>query len=242
MHVDAIVHSQATPVAHLSKFTRWSGLMAMLGGLLVAIGIPLHPLRYGEAVKQSPYAAIHTLIAVGLMLALFGLVGLYVRQADKLGALGLTGFFIAFVGQTLTLSGLMTEGFMWPAVAQYDPAAVHNFDVNSPVGQVIALLAPAFFGGLILFAVGYALFGVATVRAAVPARWGGVLIALGAVLYTVGGFTLPLFGTHSIVVTIIESSGAIPFGLGFILMGYTLWADRKRIAHTSAAQERNNTR
>ena len=238
MQVDAQVASST----NLTKFIHWSGLASMVGGLLFAIGIPLHPLRYGEAVKHSPYSAIHTLIAVGLMLALFGLVGLYVRQADKLGALGLTGFFLAFLGQALTFSGLMTEGFMWPAVAQYDPAAVHNFDVNSPVGQVIVLLAPAFFGGLILFAVGYALFGVATVRAAVPARWGGVLLAIGAVLYAVGGFALPLFGTHSIVVTIIESSGAIPFGLSFILMGYALWTDRKSITNARAVQERNNTR
>lgn len=232
--LDAQVDAHVTTVTNLTKFTRWSGLVAILGGLLVAIGIPLHPLRYGEAVKQSPYAAIHTLISVGLMLALFGLMGLYVRQAGKLGRLGLIGFFIAFIGQVLTLSGLITEGFMWPAVAQYDPAAVHNFDINSPVGQVIALLAPAFFGGLILFAVGYALFGIATVLARVPARWSGALIAIGAVLYTVGGFALPLFGTHSIVVTIIESSGAIPFGLGFILIGYTLWTGRNSVTNTHA--------
>jgi hypothetical protein len=233
--LDAQVDAHVTAVTNLTKFTRWSGPVAMLGGLLVAIGIPLHPLRYGEAVKQSPYAAIHTLISVGLMLALFGLVGLYVRQADKLGRLGLIGFFVAFIGQVLTLSALMTEGFMWPAVAQYDPAAVHNFDATSPVRDVVMLLAPALFGGLVLFAVGYALFGIATVRAAVPARWGGVLIAIGAVLYAVGGFTLPLLGAHSIVVTIIESSGAIPFGLGFILIGYTLWTGRNSVTNARAA-------
>ncbi|MGE5335541.1 MAG: hypothetical protein ACM3N4_12635 [Nitrososphaerota archaeon] len=238
------VDMRVTPVTSLTKFTRWSGLASMLGGLLFAIGIPLHPLRYGEAVKHTPYSAIHTLIAVALVLALFGLVGLYVRQAEKLGALGLTGFTIAFFGQALTLGGLMTEGFMWPAVAQFDPALVHDFDFNSPVGQVITLLAPVFFGGLVLFAVGFALFGWATWRAGVLPRWSGVLVAIGAVLYTAGGFALPLFGTHSFVVTIIESSGAIPFGLGFIGMGYALWAGRAGMADVRVAQkqEGNYTR
>ena len=83
-------------MTNLSSFLRWSGVAGIAGGLLFAVGIPLHPLRDGQAVNASPYSAIHVLIAVALSLVLFGLVGLYVRQADRLGKPGLYGFVLAF--------------------------------------------------------------------------------------------------------------------------------------------------
>src|SRR5687768_14165344 len=113
---------------NLTTFTRWSGLASMLGGILFAIGIALHPLRHGQAVNESPYSAIHVLIAVALMLVLFGLVGLYVRQAKELGKPGLYGFVLAFIGNVWTYGLIITEGFLWPAVGQYDPATVHSLD------------------------------------------------------------------------------------------------------------------
>jgi hypothetical protein len=210
-------------MSNLKSFTRWSGLASMAGGLLVAIAIPLHPLRYGQAVIHSPYSAIHVLIALGLLLALLGLMGIYIAQVEPVGRLGLSGFLLAFVGHALTLGGLMTEGFLWPAVGFYDPASVHTFDLTAGVGQVISLLTFIFLGGVALFAVGYALFGLATMRAGVLPRWSGVLVALGAVLYSAGDFSLPALGAHSPLVTVIESSGAIPFGLGFIWLGHALW-------------------
>jgi hypothetical protein len=151
-------------MTNLTRFTRWSGLASMLGGLLFAIGIALHPLRHGEAVNASPYSAIHVLGAFGLMLILLGLVGLYVRQAEQLGTPGLLSFIVAFIGNVLTFGGLLSEGFLWPAIGLYDPAAVHNFDPNAVAARGSSLLPLIFFVGLALFALGYSLFGHATMR------------------------------------------------------------------------------
>ena len=216
-------------MTHRSHFTRWSGLASMVGGLLFPLGIAIHPLRHGQAVNASPYAAIHVLIAVALMLVLFGLVGLYIRQVEQLGQLGLYSFMLAFSGNLWTYGLIITEGFMWPTVGLHDPAAVHNFGPNVVEARGSSLLF-IFFAGLALFAVGYALFGRATMRARVLPRWGGVLMAIGAVLYVVGGFSLPVLGPESAVVTIIETSGAVPFGLGFIWLGYGLWAGSHSIS------------
>jgi len=207
---------------HLSNLTRWSGLASMLGGVLFAIGIPLHPLRHGQAVNESPYTAIHVLIAVALMLVLFGLVGLYAHQSEQLGKIGLYGFILAFIGNVWTYGLIITEGFLWPAVGLQDPAAVHNFGPNATGAPGSSLLF-IFFVGLAGFAVGYILFGLATVRAGVLPRWGGLLVAIGALLYVAGGFSLPIFGPESAMVTIIETMGALPFGLGFVWLGYALW-------------------
>jgi hypothetical protein len=97
-----------------------------------------------------------------------------------------------------------------------------------------------FFTGLALFAVGYVLFGHGTVRAADLPRWGGLLIAIGAMLYVVGAFSLPVFGAKSPMVTIVEMSGAIPFGLGFNSLGYTLW--RGSEAFSARCWSRHNKR
>jgi hypothetical protein len=209
-------------MTNITNFTRWSGLTGMLGGFLFAVGIPLHPLRHGQAVNESPYTAIHVLIAVALMLVLFGLVGVYIRQSERLGKAGLYGFVLAFVGNLWTYGLIITEGFMWPAVGLYDPAVVHGFGAKALDARGSSLIS-IFFVGLALFAVGYLLFGLATVRAGVLPRWGGLLIAIGALLYVVGGFSLPVLGPESITVTIIETMGALPFGLGFIGLGYALW-------------------
>jgi hypothetical protein len=150
-------------------------------------------------------------------------LGCTVRQTDQLGTSGLYGFMLAFFGNVLTFGGLLGEGFVWPAVALYNPAAVHSFDPNVVAARGSMLLPLLFFTGLALFAVGYVLFGRATMRAGVLPRWGGLLIAIGALLYVVGAFSLPVFGPESPLVTIVETSGAVPFGLGFISLGYTLW-------------------
>ncbi len=221
-------------MTNLTQLTRLSGLASMLGGVLFAIGIALHPLRHGQAVNESPYTAIHVLIALALMLILFGLVGLYIRQAEQLSTPGLYSFIMAFVGNLWTYGLIITEGFLWPAVGRYDPTAVHNLDPNA-VGARGSSLLLIFFVGLALFALGYALFGRAIARGGVLPRWGGVLIGFGAVLYVVGGFSLPLFGPESPLVTIIETSGAIPFGLGLIRLGYALWRGGDRVQRTVAS-------
>ena len=72
----------------LSIFIHWSGQSIMLGEVLFYIGIaihllPIHLLRHGHAVNESPYSPFHVLIAVALMLVLFGLVGLYARRRSR---------------------------------------------------------------------------------------------------------------------------------------------------------------
>lgn len=212
-------------MANAASLARWTGLAGMLGGVLFAVGIPLHPLRHGEAVNNSPYSAIHVLIAVALFLVLFGLVGLYIRQAERLSRSGLYGFILAFIGNVWTYGLIITEGFLWPAVAMHDPGAVHNFgpDVVGARGSSLLFI---FFAGLAIFAIGYFLFGLATMRAGVLPRWGGFLIGVGAVLYIAGGFSLPVLGPQSVTVTIIETAGAIPFGAGFLWLGYALFTGR----------------
>jgi hypothetical protein len=197
-----------------AQILRWSATAAIAGGILFPVGIALHPLRHGEAVVASAYSAIHLLIGLGLFLVLFGVVGIYAHIGDRLGRIGRYGFAFAFAGNVWTYGLIVTEGFLWPAVGQYDVAAVHNFDHGS--------LLFIFFVGLALFGIGYAMLGGAIAQLRWGPRWAGVSVAFGSLIYVFGAFSLPALGPESVVVTIIETAGAIPFGLGFVRLGVLL--------------------
>jgi hypothetical protein len=199
-----------------AQVLRWGATAAIAGGILFPVGIALHPLRHGEAVVASAYSAIHLLIGLGLFLVLFGVVSIYVHIGDRLGRIGRYGFAFAFAGNVWTYGLIVTEGFLWPAVGQYDMAAVHNFDHGS--------LLFIFFVGLALFGIGYAMLGGAVARLPWGPRWAGVSVAFGSLIYVFGAFSLPALGAESVVVTVVETAGAVPFGLGFVRLGVLLWS------------------
>jgi hypothetical protein len=58
----------------------------------------------------------------GLALMLLALVGLYARQAEAAGPLGLVGFLAAFLGTGLLMGASWTNTFTPPVVAREAPA------------------------------------------------------------------------------------------------------------------------
>ena len=113
-----------------SKLIRWSGLAGLVGGLLFAIPIVFHPLEQDATGFLTPlYVPVHVLLIVSIILNLFPLMGLYARQADKAGALGLIGFILAFIiGGVLFGLGMAWLGYaLWSEnremAAQARPAA-----------------------------------------------------------------------------------------------------------------------
>src|SRR5262247_169099 len=85
---------------------RWSGMVSLLAGVLYALAALIHPA--GEDVASillSTWIPAHVIGTFSALLMLFGLTGLFVRQAVKTGWSGLVGFILAFVGSAF----LMTE-------------------------------------------------------------------------------------------------------------------------------------
>ena len=207
----------------LSKLAHWSGFASILGGLLFGVAIVLHPLRDGISVLNSgdAYGAIHFLGAYGLMFQLLGLVGLYIREAEVIGQRGLRSFIVVFFGQILYIGVLVGDGIMNPLLAKYAPELVHSTSTahahaNADPGLLLALPA------LGLFFLGYILFGVSLLRAKAQSRLGSLLITFGAPLYIVGGLSFLVLGAASPIVSLIEIAGAVPLGLGYILLGVNL--------------------
>lgn len=158
-----------------SDLIRWCGLAAVVSGVLVVIATLFEvgvfaAGEFSEAVTTGTYTFYSVLWLIAGVLMPLGLVGLYARQAGVTGPFGLVGFLIAFVG-TMLLAGFdWASVFIAPALATEAPEFL---DAGPPPG-----LIPTF----VIFAVGWLLFGIATLRGQVYPRWAAILLIVGAVI------------------------------------------------------------
>jgi hypothetical protein len=195
----------------------WSHRLTMVaapaGGLLFLLGTVLHPARDGQGIAAAGdlYGVTHGLQALGLLLQVLSLVGVYALGAPRFGRGALTALLLALIGTLLWFGLIVIDGTRNPTVARYAPEIVHT-PADLSIGVSIVVL-PA----LVLFPLGYVLLAGVLVRRG--ALWTGVLLGPGAVLYTSGGLAIFALGPQSPVIQILEVAGAVPYALGFVLLG-----------------------
>ena len=114
-----------------SNLIRLSGLAAVVAGALLLVGdlldllsLATGPENLSEAATTAPFAFTFLLYLIGSVLLLVGLVGLYVRQSEASGILGLVGFAVAFLGSALVLGAVWTQLFVDPFLANRAPATL----------------------------------------------------------------------------------------------------------------------
>jgi hypothetical protein len=183
------------------KVIRWSGLLGMLVGVAVALldtSVFVGRFSLGDTVLVE--LALNFLI-------LFPLTGLYARQSDSAGVLGLVGFVAVFSAHALAMALASAIASIAPVQAVFPRA----FEVMGagPFG-VIAVLVAA------LGTLGWPVFGIATLRAGLLPRWGAVLVTIGMPLGAVQNFLLKIPGPI----------GGVLVGLGLAGLGYALWSDK----------------
>jgi len=201
-----------------SRFMRLSGLLLVLAGLLAAISWSFHPLTPDHHSMQSArWLIVHGLAGIGVLLSVPGLAGLYVRLSDESGVLGLIGFILAAIGTPLVAGAILfIEVGTLPFIASLGNAEEL---LESAPPAFIAIFAATF----ITFAVGFILLGLVTLRSTVLPRWAGLLLLIGAPL-----FAFPVPPAPVIVNTI----GAVLFGLGYVWLGYALWTGTGHVTET----------
>ena len=155
----------------LARLIRWAGGAAVTAAaLIVATQVgDLLTLDAGDDAVPVVINAVLKLVACFLLL--LGLVGLYARQVEATGALGLAGFLVAFLGTMLLAGDLWLEAFAVPYLTQEWPEGV----AERPTGTLVAGALASFA----LFAVGWALFGVASLRARLVPRGAAVFLIVG---------------------------------------------------------------
>ena len=207
-----------TPTA--SGFIRWTGLSAMAAGIIFAGIQPIHPPDYLSSVTTGAWAIITSLKLAMCFLFLLGLAGLYARQVEKAGWLGLAGFVLFSSSWALQSGFVFTEVFILPPLATTAPQFIDSYlgIVNgSPGAMSIGAAAPAYAVVGILYLLGGLLFGIATFRAGVLSRWPAGLLALTS-LVTPAAALLP----HA-----TQRLAAIPMGSAMAWLGHALWSERR---------------
>jgi hypothetical protein len=186
---------------------RWSGAALAAGALLVGSVMTLLPT--GVASLATPWVA--TLFLSGALLTMLALPGMYARQANAAGWVGLAGHALLAIGWALMLYAA--------ANALLNPHALHIPDTAAA-----ALLALALLSGL-------ALTTIATLRARVYPRWVGWLLLAGCIVFPLAlfGDVLPTVGSVS-----LGSVCGIAFGLlfagAFVGLGVSAWSVSSNVA------------
>lgn len=204
-----------------ANIIRWSGLAAMGAGSLFIAVQAIHPLDVLSAVTTVRWATVHYLSILMDFLGLLGLVGLYARQVEKAGWLGLAGYLLFSLFWALTLAFHFAEAFISPVLATAAPPFVESFlaIVNGTAGEMNLGFLPAIYtaNGLCYLGGGL-LLGIATFRAGILSRWAAALLAFGIVLPLLGSALVP----HP-----FDRIFAVPVGFALAWLGYALWTERR---------------
>lgn len=172
------------------------------GGCLIAVGVLLlstipHPdvfeTTFADAALATPsWVVTHAALVVAAILSIFGLAGVYLPRADRLGRLGSAGFALAVPGLVVAACAFYWEGFLLPVIARHAPEV---FAWDGPVvgswGVRTGALAGLWFLGLVLLV-------VALVRSGVVPRVAGLTLVASAVAFAAfEGPFVPVLGVLS---------------------------------------------
>jgi len=208
-----------------SNLMRWSGLSAVVGGLIFAARI--HPPDTLAAVSTSEWVIVHA-VGVGMcFLVMLGIVGIYARQAARAGWMGLAGFLLLEVMWLLTAGFQFAEALIVPLLATDAPQFVEGWlgIVTGSGSQTnVGALPTVYSATSVCYLLGGVLLGTATFRAGILPRWAGAALAIGTVFPLVFAL-LP----HEFI-----RLAAVPFGLSLAWLGYELWAERRATASQTA--------
>ena len=199
---------------------RWAGLSAMVAGICYVIVGIFHPANVPSSVTTTRWVIVHSFACAMSFFGLLGMPGLYARQAEKSGWLGLVGYILLSLWLVMIMGFSFVEAFILPHVATALPAFVQSWMgmFNGPAGQFDLGVLPTLWTltGPV-YILGGLLFGIATFRAGILPRWAGALLALSTVLAPIAAL-LPNASQPKI---------AIPMGLALAWLGYALWSERR---------------
>ena len=203
-----------------NELIRLSGLVAIINGvLLLGFGIlpdiflPMNgPLL--NWVNDSQWFMFNLCAFMLTVLTPLTMLGIYAKQIERVGKLGLIGFLLVYLGGMLYVGVQFDEAFTWPILAKHAPGLLDikgSMFTDPAFSLAYMLMAILFIPGLIIIC-------IVTVRAKVLPKWGAVLLAVGGP-FAYGGIMVP---------QILRASGAVLGAIGFIWLGIAIFNDKSK--------------
>jgi hypothetical protein len=145
---------------------------------------------------------------IGSLVLLIGLPGLYARQANQAGRLGLIAFVMLFLGvANHEISIAPIEIFIRPLLATRPETQA----LVARPDTLESLLGPLYWAyalpGMLIYFLGIVLFGIATLRARVFPRWAAMLL---------------IVGPFAVFAPLVQDAALAAIALGWVSCGYIL--------------------
>ena len=202
-----------------STLMRLAGLSAMVAGLCFLVIGTFHPVNEPSAVNAA-WINVHIAATALGFFGLFGMAGLYARQVEESGWLGLAGFLLFTAWMTLVGGFSFVEAFILPRLATESPAFIVGWMgmfSGAPSAVDLGVLPTLWNISGPMYIFGPMLFGIATFRARVLPRWAGLLLALNIAWAPLGAMVPPE----------VQPKIMLPVGLALAWLGYALFSERR---------------
>lgn len=198
-----------------------AGVSAGLAGAIF-VGVQInHPPADVAHVVTAEMAVRELAKTAMAVLAMAGVTGMFVRNRQRFGALGLVGYLLLMVGYLALFAVQTMVVTVLPTLARTDPEYVRDVLTaamgNQPAGD-IGHLSSLFAVTGIGYSVGGLLFGIALFRAGILARWASLLLAYG----TVSALALAVLPES------FSRPFAVPTGIALMGLGASLQRDQRR--------------
>lgn len=216
-----------------SALMQLAGVSVVLAGLCMIVMGMYHPVNVPEAVTTATWVNVHIAATAMGFFGLFGMAGLYTRQAEKSGWLGLAGFLLISLWFGIVMPLSFVEAFILPRLVTETPEFVAGFlGMFSGIPSEIDLgILPTLWNlSGPMFILGPLLFGIATFRARVLSHWAGGLLALSALLIPVGSMVPAEYQPEVAL---------IPTGLALVWLGYALFSECREKASEPLLEQGN---
>src|SRR3984893_7125654 len=167
-----------------SNLLRGAGLSTMVAGLIFSVVGLIHPPQIVSSATTSTWTFVHLLTIVMAFFGLLGIAGIYARQVEKAGWMGLAGCLLLSLWYVIVTGFTFFEAFILPLLASDSPKVAESFlgIFTGSVGETsVGVLATLWTLLRVVYILGNLVFGIATFRAGILSRWAAALLGLGVV-------------------------------------------------------------
>ncbi|MGD8814824.1 MAG: hypothetical protein PVI78_10155 [Anaerolineales bacterium] len=206
--------------ASWDRFIRTSGFLFLLFGLMSVLFRLTQFLILGDPPLEELVLTRTFMVLQGipsLLAAIFFLSGstaLYLRQAHRLGVLGLIVYFVAFAALVISTGAMWTYAFTAPVLAREAPQLLTT--VSSGIVQAVLL-------SMMLGQIGWFLLVVVSFKANIIPRW--------ALFVAVFSMILVIVMTAFAQTPILRLIYNLLLGMGPLAIGYVLWRHGEDLAN-----------
>jgi hypothetical protein len=169
--------------------------------------------------RSGSYAVVHMLGAFCILLAMFGLIALYLRYHDPMGRIAPVCFILSILAQAFFAGLVFIDGFYMPTLAHFDPVTqtlLHSADYFTIVSQHPGSLEPVGAAIYVPVLIGL-VYVIANVLLGTVLLWKRFLPMPIGVLFILGGLIL---GAGTSVPIWVEVIGYAAEGLAIAWSAY----------------------